>query len=756
MLKRLPHLVIFLFAGGLYLTGFLAPLERALIDARFRLLQREATGDLVVVQIDAKSLQEIGVWPWPRELHAQLIDRLFAAGVREVALDVDLSATSNPDADRAFARVLERHGGQVILPAFRQQAAPGTGSRELIDTTPLAALREHAQVGGVNMVVESDGLVRRALSSVVIEDTRYASMFTLLAGPAYLDLGPFLLDYGIDPWTIPRLSYVDVLHGTVAADRLSGKRVIVGSGAAELGDQLAVPIHRSLPGPILQALAYESLVQGRAIRTNGTPVALLVGALLAFLLCPWVGRVSWQSGALITGISVLGIEVVALGVQASAPLSLDTTPWQTIIILGFAQSVFQAVTVQDLQLFRQRMRMAYRRALMDRVVQDSFDGIVIMDYKENVEVFNRRAANILGFRLREVVGRPLQEIFPEAVGFMRQMAAAPTAASDDAAADHSGPHECEIERPDGKKIAIELVISRFLSRRSHNQGRRQIVERPVYTFTFRDITERKRVRDAERAAAEQAQAASRAKSEFLANMSHELRTPLNAILGFSDMIKSEIYGPLAPPQYAPYVENIHESGQHLLEIINDILDVSRVELGQVKLNEEVVDLKAVAAAACRILAGWPASAARAFDAQIAPDMPGLLSDARLIKQILVNLLSNAVKYSEPGDRVALQVFVDRRGGLTIEVEDSGIGIEPSAIPFLTQPFYQVDGSLARTHEGTGLGLCLVSAYVDLLGGNLEIESQPSIGTKVSVCFPPARVVTVQETGNTAEPQVLSG
>ncbi len=756
MSRRLPHLVIFLVAGGLYLAGLLAPLERALIDIRFRLLEREATGNLVIVQIDARSLRELGVWPWPREYHARLIEQLFAAGALEVALDVDLSATSNRQADRAFARVLARHDGRVILPVFRQRAAPGTRSEELLDTMPLTALREHVQIGGVNMIVESDGLVRRALNTITIEGTRYASMFTLLAGPAYLDLDAFQIDYGIDPWTLPRLSYVDLLRGSVASGQLAGKRVIVGSGAAELGDQLAVPIYRSLTGPVLQALAYESLVQGRAIRSSGAPLVLLVAAILALLLGSGGGRLSWRQGALITGASVFGMEAIALAVQAVAPISLDTTPWLIIVVLGFAQSVIRAVSVQDLRLFRQGLTMAYRRALMDRVIENSFDGIAITDDQGNIEILNKTAADMLGYRVQDVVGRPLEAVLPVAAEFIREIATEPVTPSDGAPADHSGPHECTVERPDGKQIEMEFVVSRFLSRRGRGPKRRQTVERQVYTFTFRDITERARGREAERAAAEQALSANRAKSEFLANMSHELRTPLNAILGFSDMMRSEVYGPLAPPQYVPYIDDIHSSGQHLLEIINDILDVSRVELGRVQFHEEAVDLKALADAARRILAGWPATAKRTFEARIMPDMPRLLGDARLIKQILVNLLSNAVKYSGPGDRVTFRVFVDRHGYPTIEVEDSGIGIETSAIPLLTQPFYQVDRTLARTHEGTGLGLCLVSAYADLHGATLKIESELSVGTKVTVCFPLSRVVAERDTSKSVARQALSG
>ena len=755
MAKRLPSFAVFLLAGALYLAGILAPLDRALTDIRFRLVQRPATGDLVFVQIDARSLQELGVWPLPREFHAELIERLFAAGVRRVALDIDLSARSNAEAEQALANVLQRHEGQVILPVFRQAAAPGTGNQDLIDAAPLPLLRRYAQLGAVNMAVESDGLVRRVSSSIVIEDLRHAAMFALLAGPAYLDTGTFLIDYAIDPWSIPRYSYVDVLRGNIPPEVLAGKQVIIGSGAAELGDNIPVPVYRNLPGPVVQALAFESLVQDRAIRSLGAFFALAIGAVLCLVLGPYFNRVSWQRGALIGCAVVIGLEAVAIAVQVGAPVGINTTFWSIVVILCFAQSVFRVVALQELQLFRQRTAMTYRRALMNLVVQDSFDGIIITDSFGNTEVFNKTAASILGYSAGRVIGRPLQQVFPAATDLMGQMSDQPSTTDESNAVIHLGPYEIEIERPDGSRITIELVVSRLMSRHSRRPAKLRTVDRQVYNFTFRNVTDRAMARIAEQKATEEARAANRAKSEFLANMSHELRTPLNAILGFSDTIKSEIFGPIAPAQYVPYIKDIHNCGQHLLEIINDILEVSRVELGQVRFNEEVVDLKAIATAACRILSGWPASAERKFNAEIAASTPGLVGDPRLIKQILVNLLSNAVKYSRPGDRVVFRVFVDPSGAPTVEVEDSGIGIDPTVIPFLTQPFYQVDGSLARSHEGTGLGLCLVSAYVDLHDGKLTIESQLGAGTKVSVRFPQDRVSNLTEAADLATNKVAT-
>ncbi len=738
--RRLAPLAILLAVAGFHLGGLLAPLERAVGDLRFRLLERPATGELVFVQIDARSLEALGVWPWPRDLHARLLDQLFAAGVREVAFDVDLSSASDPAADARFAAALARHGTQVILPAFQQLASPGSGSTDLLSSRPLPALREGAQLGTVNVHPDPDGLVRRIDTEQRLDGRAAPSMFVLLAGPAHLDAGRFRIDYGIDPANLPRLSYVDVLNGAVAPDRLAGRRVIVGASAAELGDQLAVPVHQVLPGAVVQALAYESLVQGRALHDGSPPLVLLVGALLALFLLPAFDRLPWRAAAALAVLAVLAIEGGGLAVQAAAPVTLATPTWSLLVVLGFLYKAGSDLRLQDLQLLRQRLTMARRRAIMDSVVHNSFDGIAITDASGRIEAFNDAAAQILGCRTADALGHALPELLPPVAAAMRAVEAAPSACEDETAVSHVGPEEHEIAGPDGEAIVIELVVSRILPRQAGRPGPLGLPD-AVYSFTFRNVTERRRAQEAQRAAAEQAEAASRTKSEFLANMSHELRTPLNAIIGFSDMMKAEAFGPVGSPQYREYVEDINRSGQHLLAIISDILDVSRVELGKIKLNVESVSLKSIVESCCVLLAGWPAGREHELAIDIASDLPPVEADPRLLKQVLLNLLSNAVKYSPRGSTVTLRLYLGADGGPVIEVEDQGVGIAAEDIPKLTTPFYQTDGSMARKHEGTGLGLCLVAAYAELHGGRLEIESEPGEGTKVTVHLPAACVVS---------------
>jgi len=245
-------------------------------------------------------------------------------------------------------------------------------------------------------------------------------------------------------------------------------------------------------------------------------------------------------------------------------------------------------------------------------------------------------------------------------------------------------------------------------------------------------------------ACEQAEAANRAKSEFLANMSHELRTPLNAILGFSEMIASEAFGPVANETYLEYVENIHRSGQHLLALINDLLDISKVEAGERELHEELVALSEIVTECVVMVEDDARKGKVAIEQDLPGDLPRLCADRRAVKQILVNLLSNAVKFTPEGGRVSLGAFVDSDGGFCLRVADTGIGIAEDDIPKALSPFGQVNSRIANELKGTGLGLPLAKGLAELHGGSLELQSDAGIGTAVTIRFPPARVVACDD------------
>lgn len=240
-------------------------------------------------------------------------------------------------------------------------------------------------------------------------------------------------------------------------------------------------------------------------------------------------------------------------------------------------------------------------------------------------------------------------------------------------------------------------------------------------------------------AKEGAELANRAKSEFLANMSHELRTPLNAVIGFSDIIKHEMFGSIGSDTYLDYAGHIKDSGEHLLNLINDILDVSAIEAGKMDLREEDFHIAALAESSLRLVNDRARKNNLTLVNAVTADLPVIRADERRIKQVIINLLSNAVKFTPSGGEVKLSAYLDGKGGMIVAVKDTGIGISDDDIPKVLSPFGQVDSSLAREYEGTGLGLHLAKTLMELHGGRLVIESALGLGTQVSCHFPPTRM-----------------
>ena len=738
MRRFIPPLIVLGVVTAVYFMGGLERFEFRLMDLRFSLVERDASKQLVVVEIDERSLRLLNVWPWPRAYHAELIRRLHASGARNIAVDIDFSSRSTPEHDALLEQALIQAEGQVILPAFKQYSGWERNLSALDETGPLPRFAKHARLGSVVLRPESDSLIRRLMRSLDWGGMALPSFSTLLAEAFSAPAANQYIDYGIRLETMPRISYVDVLRGEFPPQLFKDRDVIVGASAIELGDYLSVPKYLTIPGPALIALATETLRQDRALRRTGELPTLAIMVLLTLSLAPQLAKWSWHRGLLVLGGGTVGLVGASVGVQTVTPISLDIAPWLLAPWLCYGQSMIALIDRQTLRIFRQRMAVLHRSAMMRRFVENSFDGIVVIDPQGQISLFNPAAESMLGYRAEDLLGKSPDHLFD-------------FSGEADDTFKISDLQDLEMPVPrlreglglrkNGATFVMEMTIQRAVLQISRNPLERREAPRTHHFLTIRDVTQRRLLEDTQRQAAEEAIAANRAKSEFMAAVSHELRTPLNAILGFSEMIRDELLGPIENEQYKIYSADIYSSGSQLLTIINDILDIAKIEAGNTRLQEALVDIEQVVEASIQLIRGRPEADGLEIAGKYQADLPALNADAKALMQILRNLLSNAVKFTEEGS-ITINAMTTENGSIDIAVSDTGIGIPQGEIEKLAEPFYQVDSSLARKYEGTGLGLALSKSLMALHGGTLLIESAEGKGTTVTCRFPPDRTIAV--------------
>ncbi len=252
---------------------------------------------------------------------------------------------------------------------------------------------------------------------------------------------------------------------------------------------------------------------------------------------------------------------------------------------------------------------------------------------------------------------------------------------------------------------------------------------------LRQLSQSQKNENALRQAKAAAEEANEAKSRFLAHMSHEFRTPLNAIMGFSEIIRNKVLGDGVSTAYTTYADHIHRSGEHLLNIVNDILDMAKIESGVQPLHQDTVDLRAVVSAAASFVQGLATQRGLQISVDTPSHLPSVSGDERFIRQVLINLLSNAIKFSPPEGEILVWTAYHAGHWLDIAVKDSGPGIEPALLRRLGEPFLQGNPAVSHLGKGTGLGLSICKRYMDLLGGELKIESIVGIGTTATIRFP---------------------
>ena len=354
------------------------------------------------------------------------------------------------------------------------------------------------------------------------------------------------------------------------------------------------------------------------------------------------------------------------------------------------------------------------------VVEASPNGIVVVNEAGVITLVNARMEEVFGYTRGELVGQPVEILLPEQ--FRARHPAQRGSFFADAHARAMGVgRDLFGRRKDGSEFPLEIGLSPIATG-----------EGPVVMAVVVDVTKRKQAEQALRVAMEQAQAADRLKSAFLANMSHELRTPLNSIIGFTGILLQGLAGPLNPEQ-AKQLGMVQGSARHLLALINDVLDISKIEAGELKVSCEPFDLQASIARVAAMVQPLAEKKGLSLSVKLAPGLGQAVSDQRRVEQVLLNLLNNAIKFTEQGE---VSLSTEPNGDCVhLRVADTGMGIKPDDLATLFQPFRQLDTGLARNHEGTGLGLAICRRLAQLLGGEILAESDWGKGSSFTFTLP---------------------
>jgi diguanylate cyclase (GGDEF)-like protein/PAS domain S-box-containing protein len=439
-------------------------LQNALTDLRFGWFPRQASGDIVLVAIDSPSIEKIGVWPWPRQKHAELIGKLVDAGANDIVFDVDFSSPSNPASDQAFADALRKAGGSVVLPAFKQLVRTSEGGGTIHVNRPLPQFDRHTWSAIVNVAVEPDGLVRRYSFGETLDGKFVPSVGALLAGKYTSKHAPLRIDFSIRADSLPTVSYVDVLRGApVAIKALKDKKVIIGATAIELGDRFSVPNGRVIPGPQLQMLAAESIMQGRVLHTvSGVTTLGGLGVILLLMVTLWRRLSAGFRVLVLVGLAVAA-EASAMLLQAERAIILDTSLWHLAIA-----AYLVAMALDEIDFHSLLGGVAEKR--FQQIAMSLGDGLVCADQDKLITVWNPGAVAIFGYAADELIGQPFNRICTlDVLPFE--------------ALETSGSTVIELEgrRKNGEVFPLECCFSKW-------QG----VEGFQYGAVMRDISARKR------------------------------------------------------------------------------------------------------------------------------------------------------------------------------------------------------------------------------------------------------------------------
>ena len=390
-------------------------------------------------------------------------------------------------------------------------------------------------------------------------------------------------------------------------------------------------------------------------------------------------------------------------------------------VAGTLQDITQQCKVED--------ALRQSRGMLSGILAIAQEAIILTDSNLRITLFSQGAQRVFGYEENEATGMHIAKLIPERFRPNHGHQVRGFAAGPEASLQMNARSELVGLRKSGEEFPIVISLSKLESGSGN-----------LYSLILRDVGPEKAARDELIAAKIAAETANQAKSSFLANMSHELRTPLNAIIGFSEVIREQTYGPVGSPEYLEYIKLISQSGEHLLDIINDILDVSKIDSGEARLHEGIVDVSCLVRACMNLMKVRAEAGGVSLTCDVSGDVRPLMADGVKLKQILINLLSNAIKFTPERGEVALKVWSAPEAGYVFQVADTGIGIALEDIPVALAPFKQIDNDFSRQYEGTGLGLPLAKSLVEMHSGSLDLQSEPGVGTTATIRLPGERIV----------------
>lgn len=745
--KRAPFLAAFLLVASVYALEGFQFLEYRLMDLRFELISRPGTGALVLVDIDPASLNEIGVWPWPRTDHAKIVRLVNSAGASRIAADIDFSSRSTPFDDQALADAFAGAERKVILPVFRQFDTSSEKEGATIVTAPPAELADTAVLAFSNIRPDADSLIRRIALDEIWNGRVFPTFPAAMAGLAEGRTGAFYIDYSIRPETISRISYADVLNGRFDPVIFRDKVILIGATAIELGDQLAVPVYRALPGPMVQALAFESIVQGRAIQRLAASPVLFTTLLFAIFLGPPISRQTWRRGLVYLGGVWAACLLGSLVAQAVWPVSVDVVPWLAVSGLSFLIGLFSRLDHQSLQVFLAGMAASHTRIVMRHMADNAADGIILIGPSGTIEMFNPAAERILGRRAVEVAGTPISMLLPQLLDITPDGAPGtdPLPVPIDRSWMSGGVREIVATRSDGTRFPMEIVVTATELRISHHPVERRTAPRGVLMCIVRDVSERKEAEqrareELERRVAERTAELNAAQEQLLrserlatlgqltATVSHELRNPLGTIRSTAFVVR-EILGHGSEERLTRALDRIERNVERCDRIIDELLEFTRE-------RPLAVQPVGVDAWLSEVVEGLtlPEGIRRQLDLGCAAETVSF--DPEALRRCVINLHENAChalnaqRQRAPGADLVLtlqtRLSPDR---LELRIADTGIGIKPDILPRIFEPLFSTKGF------GVGLGLVIVRKIMQRHAGGIEISSVEGKGTQVLLWLP---------------------